>query len=72
MCSQVLVLDEADRLLDMGFREQLDAIMSRLPRQRRTGAHPIAWRTLQTLLSCSGSAAAMRGRASHGISCVSD
>jgi ATP-dependent RNA helicase DDX55/SPB4 len=31
------VLDEADRLLDMGFREQLDAIMARLPRQRRTG-----------------------------------
>lgn len=34
---QVLVLDEADRLLDMGFRTQLDAIMSRLPKQRRTG-----------------------------------
>ena len=32
------MLDEADRLLDMGFREQLDAIMARLPRQRRTGA----------------------------------
>ncbi|KAK9812827.1 hypothetical protein WJX72_004361 [[Myrmecia] bisecta] len=34
---EVLVLDEADRLLDMGFRAQLDAIMARLPRQRRTG-----------------------------------
>lgn len=34
---EVLVLDEADRLLDMGFRQQLDAIMARLPRQRRTG-----------------------------------
>lgn len=34
---EVLVLDEADRLLDMGFRAQLDAIMRRLPRQRRTG-----------------------------------
>jgi hypothetical protein len=33
----VLVLDEADRLLDMGFKQQLDAIMARLPRQRRTG-----------------------------------
>jgi superfamily II DNA/RNA helicase len=31
------VLDEADRLLDMGFRVQLDAIMARLPKQRRTG-----------------------------------
>ena len=35
---EVLVLDEADRLLDMGFRTQLDFIMSRLPKQRRTGA----------------------------------
>ncbi|KAG1653913.1 hypothetical protein FOA52_003829 [Chlamydomonas sp. UWO 241] len=34
---EVLVLDEADRLLDMGFKAQLDAIMARLPRQRRTG-----------------------------------
>lgn len=34
---QVLVLDEADRLLDMGFKQQLDAIMARLPKQRRTG-----------------------------------
>ena len=34
---QVLVLDEADRLLDMGFQRQLDDVMARLPRQRRTG-----------------------------------
>ena len=34
---EVLVLDEADRLLDMGFKAQLDHIMSRLPKQRRTG-----------------------------------
>ena len=35
--TQVLVLDEADRLLDMGFKQQLDNIMARLPKQRRTG-----------------------------------
>ena len=34
---EVLILDEADRLLDMGFRKHLDAIMERLPKQRRTG-----------------------------------
>lgn len=31
-CCQVLVLDEADRLLDMGFKKQLDTIMARLPK----------------------------------------
>ncbi|KAF2116287.1 ATP-dependent rRNA helicase SPB4 [Lophiotrema nucula] len=33
----VLVLDEADRLLDLGFKEDLQKILSRLPKQRRTG-----------------------------------
>ncbi|KAM4634546.1 ATP-dependent RNA helicase DDX55 [Polymixia lowei] len=33
----VLVLDEADRLLDMGFEASLNAILSYLPKQRRTG-----------------------------------
>ncbi|KAF1956952.1 ATP-dependent rRNA helicase SPB4 [Byssothecium circinans] len=32
-----LVLDEADRLLDLGFKEDLQKILSRLPKQRRTG-----------------------------------
>lgn len=32
-----LVLDEADRLLDMGFKDDLQKILSRLPKQRRTG-----------------------------------
>lgn len=34
---QVLVMDEADRLLDMGFQETLQKILQRLPKQRRTG-----------------------------------
>lgn len=34
---EVLVLDEADRLLDMGFNASIQAILSRLPKQRRTG-----------------------------------
>ena len=34
---EVLVLDEADRLLDLGFKEDLTKIMNRLPKQRRTG-----------------------------------
>ena len=34
---EVLVLDEADRLLDMGFKEDLQAILKLLPKQRRTG-----------------------------------
>ncbi|KAF2099838.1 ATP-dependent rRNA helicase-like protein spb4 [Rhizodiscina lignyota] len=32
-----LVLDEADRLLDLGFSDDLSKILQRLPKQRRTG-----------------------------------
>lgn len=34
---EVLVLDEADVLLDMGFDQTLSTILARLPRMRRTG-----------------------------------
>ena len=32
----VLVLDEADRILDLGFSHTIDAIVSNLPRERQT------------------------------------
>jgi superfamily II DNA/RNA helicase len=33
---EVLIMDEADRLLDAGFQQTLTSIMRRLPKQRRT------------------------------------
>ena len=33
---QVFVLDEADRMMDMGFQPQVDRIVRRLPKQRHT------------------------------------
>lgn len=32
-----MILDEADRLLDMGFQKQINAIITQLPKLRRTG-----------------------------------
>ena len=33
---QILVLDEADRMLDMGFQDELDAIIAKAPERRQT------------------------------------
>ncbi|HZQ75084.1 MAG TPA: DEAD/DEAH box helicase [Burkholderiales bacterium] len=33
---ELLVLDESDRMLDMGFQEELDAILARAPKERQT------------------------------------
>lgn len=34
---EVLIMDEADRLLDLGFKPDLQRILQHLPKQRRTG-----------------------------------
>ena len=51
---EVLVLDEADRLLELGFEGSVDNIMRRLPKQRRTGLFSATQTTAVKQLSRAG------------------
>lgn len=51
---EILILDEADRLLDMGFQVKVASILARLPRQRRTGLFSATQTTLTEELGRAG------------------
>ena len=41
---EMLVLDEADKMLNLGFKEEVDDILSRLPKNVRTFFFRLLWR----------------------------
>jgi len=66
---QQLVLDEADQMLDLGFKDELDAILEALPKERRTHlvsatfapqVRALADRFQQNALSIAGTAMGQR------------
>jgi len=51
---ELLIMDEADRLLDTGFKESLTGIIQALPKQRRTGLFSATMTEAVSELVCTG------------------
>ncbi|KAG9313760.1 hypothetical protein JVU11DRAFT_6119 [Chiua virens] len=60
---QMLVLDEADRILDMGFAKTLSALLSHLPKSRQT----LLFSATQTQSCCAAGPSQPRGPGPHRV-----